>query len=77
MMCAVRVRCSGDLAILSPSSAGASAPDDTHEYSERAYEVGEASQYHTWDDIFESSKLKDRTSLLPRFSEKTHLSFEL
>ena len=31
----------------------------------------------TWGDIFESSKLKARTSLLPRFSEKTRSSFEL
>ena len=33
----------------------------------------------TWGDIFESSKLKSRTSLLPRFSEKRHSSssFEL
>jgi len=31
----------------------------------------------TWGDIFESSKLKDRTSLLPRFSEKRHSSFKL
>ena len=31
----------------------------------------------TWGDIFESSKLKARTSLLPRFSEKRRSSFEL
>jgi len=31
----------------------------------------------TWGDIFESSKLKARTSLLPRFSEKRPSSFEL
>jgi len=31
----------------------------------------------TWGDIFESSKLKDRMSLLPRFSEKRRSSFEL
>jgi len=31
----------------------------------------------TWCDIFESSKLKARTSLLPRFSAKRRLSFEL
>ena len=31
----------------------------------------------TWGDIFESSKLKARTSLLQRFSEKRHSSFEL
>jgi len=31
----------------------------------------------TWGDIFESSKLKARTSLLPRFSEKRRWSFEL
>ena len=31
----------------------------------------------TWGVIFESSKLKARTSLLPRFSEKRLLSFEL
>jgi len=31
----------------------------------------------TWGDIFESSKLRARTSLLPRFSEKKHSSFEL
>jgi len=30
-----------------------------------------------WRDIFESSKLKARTSLLPRFSEKRRSSFEL
>jgi len=31
----------------------------------------------TWGDIFESSKLKAQTSLLPRFSEKRLSSFEL
>jgi len=31
----------------------------------------------TWGDIFESSKLKARTSLLPCFSEKRRSSFEL
>jgi len=31
----------------------------------------------TWGDIFESSKLKARTSLLPRFNEKRRSSFEL
>jgi len=31
----------------------------------------------TWGVIFESSKLKARTSLLPRFSEKRNWSFEL
>ena len=31
----------------------------------------------TWGDIFESSKLKARTSLLPCFSEKRHSTFEL
>ena len=31
----------------------------------------------SWGDIFESSKLKARTSLLPRFSEKRSSSFEL
>jgi len=31
----------------------------------------------TWGVIFESSKLKARTSLLPRFSEKRRSSFEL
>jgi len=31
----------------------------------------------TWGKIFESSKLKARTSLLPRFSEKRRSSFEL
>ena len=31
----------------------------------------------TWGDIFESSKLKAWTSLLPRFSEKRRSSFEL
>ena len=31
----------------------------------------------TWDDIFESAKLKARTSLLPHFSEKRRWSFEL
>jgi len=31
----------------------------------------------TWGDIFESSKLKARTSLLPRCSEKRRSSFEL
>ena len=31
----------------------------------------------TWGDIFKSSKLKARTSLLPRFSEKRLSSFEL
>ena len=31
----------------------------------------------TWSDIFESSKLKARMSLLPRFSEKRRSSFEL
>ena len=31
----------------------------------------------TWGDIFEISKLKARTSLLPRFSEKRGSSFEL
>jgi len=31
----------------------------------------------TWGDICESSKLKARSSLLPRFSEKRRLSFEL
>jgi len=31
----------------------------------------------TWGDIFESSKFKARTSLLPRFSEKRRSSFEL
>ena len=30
----------------------------------------------TWGDIFESSKLKARTSLLPRFSEKRRSSFD-
>jgi len=30
-----------------------------------------------WGDIFESSKLKARTFLLPRFSEKRRSSFEL
>jgi len=30
----------------------------------------------TWGDVFESSKLKARTSLLPLFSEKRHSSFE-
>jgi len=40
MMCAVRVRCSGDLAIRSPGSARALHFDDPHEYSGRAYEVG-------------------------------------
>jgi len=31
----------------------------------------------TWGDIFESSKLKAQTSLLPRFNEKSRCSFEL
>jgi len=31
----------------------------------------------TWGDIFESSKLKARTSLLPRLSEKRRWSFDL
>jgi len=31
----------------------------------------------TWSDTFESSKLKARTSLLPRFNEKRRSSFEL
>jgi len=31
----------------------------------------------TWGDIFESSKLKARMSLLPRFSQKRRSSFEL
>ena len=31
----------------------------------------------TWGDIFESSKLKAQTSLLPRYSEKRRSSFEL
>jgi len=31
----------------------------------------------TWGDIFESSKLKARTSLLPRLSEKRRSNFEL
>jgi len=31
----------------------------------------------TWGYIFESSKLKARTSLLPRFSKKRRWSFEL
>ena len=31
----------------------------------------------TWGDIFESSKLKARTSLLPRFGEKGRSNFEL
>jgi len=31
----------------------------------------------TWGVIFESSKLKARTSLLPRFTEKKLSSFEL
>ena len=31
----------------------------------------------TWGDIFESSKLKARTSLLPRFDEKRRSSVEL
>jgi len=31
----------------------------------------------TWGDIFESSKLKARTSLLPRFNGKRRSSFEL
>ena len=31
----------------------------------------------SWDDIFESSKLKARTSLLPRFNGKRRSSFEL
>jgi len=31
----------------------------------------------TWGDIFESSKLKARTSLLPHFSQKRRWSFEL
>jgi len=31
----------------------------------------------TWGDIFESSELKARTSLLPRFSKKRSSSFEL
>jgi len=31
----------------------------------------------TWGDNFESSKLRARTSLLPRFSEKRRSSFEL
>jgi len=31
----------------------------------------------TWGVVFESSKLKARTSLLPRFSEKRRSSFEL
>ena len=31
----------------------------------------------TWGDIFENSKLKARTSLLPHFSEKRRSSFEL
>jgi len=30
-----------------------------------------------WDDIFESLKLKARTSLLPHFIRKRHSSFEL
>jgi len=30
-----------------------------------------------WGDIFESSKLEARTSLLPRFDEKRLSSFEL
>ena len=30
-----------------------------------------------WGVIFESSKIKARTSLLPRFDEKRHSSFEL
>ena len=31
----------------------------------------------TWGDIFESSKLKARSSFLPRFSEMRRSSFEL
>jgi len=31
----------------------------------------------TWGVIFEGSRLKARTSLLPRFGEKGRLNFEL
>jgi len=44
IMCAVRVRCKGDIAIRSPGSAGSSAPWRSSWVLWRADEVGEASQ---------------------------------
>jgi len=44
-------------------------------YGENKYHDGTANP--TWGDIFESSKLKARRPLLPRFSEKRLSSFEL
>jgi len=44
-MCAVRVRCSGDLQSFPPAQPELLHRDDPHEYSERAYEVVEVSQW--------------------------------
>ena len=41
------------------------------------HETDKSTANPTWGVIFERSKLKARTSLLPRFSEKRSLSFEL
>jgi len=52
---------------------------DTSLVSDHTYQWGPSvsTANPTWGDIFERSKLKARTSLLPRFSEKRRSSFEL
>jgi len=45
--------------------------------SDTAKKLYQGTANPTWGDIFESSKLKARTSLLPRFTEKRLSSFEL
>jgi len=50
---------------------------NTHVYIQQYIHGHICTANPTWGDIFESSKLKARTSLLPHFTEKRLSSFEL